>query len=235
MRKIVFFRMLDQPKDFSPSNLETLMRLPSDAWFAEYVENNIWEASLRKLAEYGSLLQLEMTCGYYGRRPTGKMDVKRPKIKQKADIWILEGVRLALATDLPSQLSPVAEFLISASFYATLGLVDVLSFDNERFKRLLEKVERQGGKLTSIHLLDVNLPEGHKDVYQTSESGGLGEKEKTAIKCCRKIKRLGFHLQLGGDFYSFWIADRGNGTLYQPSPPQPHQLGKLLEFFGGLA
>jgi hypothetical protein len=235
MRKIVFFRMFDRPKSFSPSNLETLMRLPSNAWFTEYVENNIWDASLRELAEYGSLLQLEMTCGYYGRRPTGKIEVRRPKIKQKADIWVLEEVKLALATDLPSQLSPIAESLLSASFYATLGLVDVLSFDNERFKRLLDKVEKQGGKLTSIHLLDVNLPEGHHDVYQASESRGLGERGKVAIENSRKIKRLGFHLWLGEDFYSFWIADRGNGTLYQPSPPQPHQLGKLLEFFGDLA
>ena len=233
MRKIVLFRMFGQPKKFSPSSLKTLMQLPSDTWFVEYVENNIWDASLQKLAEYGPLLQLEMTCGYYGRKPTGKMDVERPKVRQKADIWVREGDRLALATDLPSKLSPIGEALLSASFYAMYGQVEVLTFDKERFKRLLEKVEKQG-KLTCVHLRNVNLPEGHRTVYQTSESRGLGERERIAIENCTKIKRLGFHLQLGEDFYSLWIDDNGSGTLYQPSPPQPHQLGKLLEFFRGL-
>jgi len=234
MRKIVLFRMFDPAGDFSASSLRTLMELPSDPQFVEYVENNIRNASLRQLAEYGPLLQLEMTCEYYGRKPTGKMNVARPKIRQKADIWVHGGGKLALATDLPLTLSRIAAALLSASFHTKLGQAEVLTFDNGRFKRLLEKVEGEGGKLTSVHLLGANLSGDYYDVFQGSNRRGIGEGGRKVVETCRKIKRLGFHFHLGEDFYSFWIADGGNGTLYKPSPPQPHQLGKLLGFFEDL-
>jgi len=216
-----------------PSDLSTISKLPSNIEFARYVEENILEASLRKLTEYGPLLQLETSCKFYGRRPTGKLRVERPVIVQKSDVWVHDSGKLLIAVDLPLNLSKMVEALLSASFCFKLGEVQVLRFDNRRFVKLLDKVMELGGKLTSVHLLDVRRPFALAVLQASATRGGAIQNIQEILEAMRsaRIKRLGFHLPLHGDFFSLWIANSGNGTLYSPSDPQPHQIGRLLGFF----
>jgi hypothetical protein len=219
---------------FKFSGLSTISKLPGDPQLARYIEDRIIEASLRKLADYGPLQQLELYCKYRGRRPTGKLPVPGPIIEQKSDIWIRQKGRIALALDLRLDLSPISSALLSDGLYGRLGEVKVLHMTREMFKTLLEKVKNLGGRLTSVHLLDVREP-APLDVLQASYT--LGVEEFPGIKkamASGRIKRLGFHLNLGDDRFSFWIANFGNGTLYTPPNPEPHHIGTLLEFFEDL-
>jgi len=233
MRKFVLFSLIRPAQSFSPSDLATILSLPSDNELARYIEEHIIEASLHKLGDYGLLCQLELYCKFYGRRPTGKLPVKPPIVEQKADVWMHKRLNLAMAIDLPLNLSPIATALLSAGLYGKLGEVGILELNKESFQKLLCKIERIGGRLTSVHLRNVREPYSI-GVLQISESKGIGLDDfpglREAIKHS-KIKRLGFRLKLGRDEFSFWIANFGNGTLYAPLVPEPHHIGKLLEFF----
>jgi len=233
MRKFVLFSLVRSAQDFSHADLATIMKLPGDAEFARYLEEHVIEASLCKLGEYDPLCQLELYCKFYGRRPTGKLPVKRPVVEQKSDIWISKGTKLAMAIDLPLNLSPIASALLSVGLYNKLGEVGTLEFDRRLFKTLLDKVKEKGGRLTSIHLRNVHEPYS-VGVLQISEWSGRGlESFPGLIEAINsgKIKRLGFHLEFEGDEFSFWIANFGNGTLYAPSVLEPHHIGKLIRFF----
>lgn len=231
MRKIVVLTMEKGVKDFRPQNLQTLMRAKGgDPELLEYLEEWVREASLRKLAEHGPLLQLELDYTFYRRRSTGKLVEEKQEGRQRADVWVRKGYSLALASDLPASFSRLASALLSAGLYGETGGVVELEFDRGKFGRLLERVEEKGGKLVSVHLRGAMLNGEYKDVVQVSSSKGVGRAEREAVMSCKKIKRLGFHLTLGEEFYHFWIAAEGNGTLYSPSNPLPHHYGELLRF-----
>lgn len=233
MRKFVLFSLIRPAQDFSYTDLATIMNLPGDIEFAKYLEERVIEASLCKLGEYGSLCQLELYCKFYGRRPTGKLPVKPPMIEQKSDIWVYKGTKLAMAIDLPLNLSPVAMALLSAGLYNKLGEVGMLEFNRESFRKLMDIVEKKGGRLTSIHLRNVREPYS-VGVLQISEWGGMGLGSFPGLIEAinsSKIKRLGFRLVFEEDEFSFWIANFGNGTLYAPSVLEPHHIGKLIRFF----
>lgn len=233
MRKFVLFSLIHPAQSFSSNDLATISSLPSDNELARYIEERILEASLQKLGDYGSLCQLELYCKFYGRRPTGKLPVKPPIIEQKADVWIQKGLNLAMAIDLPLNLSPIATALLSAGLYGKLDGVGTLELDKESFLKLLNKIESMRGRLTSIHLRNVREPYS-VGVLQISEAKGIGLEDFPGLREAinsSKIKRLGFRFQLGGDEFSFWIANFGNGTLYAPLFPEPHHIGKLLLFF----
>ena len=228
MRKFVFFLSIDEPiKSFEPTNLSKVSRHPAERQLVRYIDERIIDASLEKIADYASLRQLELTCKYRGRRTTGKLPI-RPTIKQKSDLWICEGKKLALAVDLPLDLSPIAATLLSDGLWGKLGLVRNLHLGRREFMKLREAIRRAGGKLDSFHLLDTRRPAP----LRTLQASGPVESFPGFFEALEtsRIKRLGFHVELGNERFSFWIANLGNGTLYLPSNPQPHHIRKFLEF-----
>jgi len=233
LRKFVLFSLISPAQNFSSTDLSEILKLPGDIELIRYIEERILEASIQKLGDYGSLCQLELYCKFYGRRPTGKLPVKPPLIEQKADIWIYKGLKVAMAIDLPLNLSPIATALLSAGLYGELGGVDLLELDKKLFQRLLDVIRKVGGRLTSIHLRNVRKPY-LVSVLQISEAKGIGLESFPGLREAMKhskIKRLGFHLELDGDKFSFWIANFGNGTLYAPLVLEPHHIGKFIIFF----
>jgi len=231
LKKFVFFVGIEPFRHFKASSLESISRLHGDTQLAAYIEERILDASLNKLVDYGPLMQLELSCKFRGRRPIGKLVAPRPIIEQKSDIWVYENGKLCLAIDMPLNLSFIASALISDSFFGRLGEVSPLRMNRQMFMSLKEHVESKNGKLVSVHLLNVIEP-SHLDVLQASERTGVesypGIRESLATS---RIKRLGFHLNLEDQFFSFWIADFGNGTLYSPPVPEPHHLGRFIKFF----
>lgn len=160
----------------------------------------------------------------------GSVITQKPTIVEgDFDIWQHKN-GYAIAVKCPNALVDTVASLLSLSIHGELGWFHSKNLEREDFMAIQKHAFSLGGVMAVLHLRDVKVGDSQMSVYSVSGKN-IGNPEKL-INAAKKIKRMGFRFpRLGSSQYHFWVANQGNGTLYQPSEFLPHQVITLAKFF----